>query len=243
MTAKEARQEQWNKLKDQPLSAKLKYICTYYWPAIIGIICVVVFLVSWIGGIIFQKDTALSGYLLNGFSVKSYTGDMRQEFFEHQKLDANDYEFYLTSDIYYSPEEMSDTGVHVLESVAVQATTGNLDFIVSDLQSYRIFSAYLADVRQLLSSEQIAKWSSLFVYVEKAALDELTSGEMEIVELPEYFLSAEGLKDPLPIGIRLPESSHLFDAYAFPQGDIVFGFTQNSTHTENTIAFLEYIMK
>lgn len=242
MTAQEARKEQWNKLKDQPLSAKLKYIFTYYWAAIVGCVCVVIFLTSWIGGVISKKDTAIAGYLLNGYADSAYTGNMRQEFLDHLQLDPKKSEFILTSDIYYSPDEMSDTGVHVLESVAVQATTGNLDFLVSDLKSYRIFSAYLADIRTVLTAEQLEKWDSLFVYVEKAALEELTSGEMEIVQLPEYFLSTENMKDPLPIGIRLPESCKLFDAYTFPTGDIVFGFMRNMQNRENTVAFLEYIM-
>jgi hypothetical protein len=47
---------------------------------------------------------------------------------------------------------------------------------------------------------------------------------------------------PFPIGIRLPESSHLFDAYDFPKGDVIFGFFANGKNTENTIAFLEFIM-
>ena len=135
MTAQEARKEQWNKLKDKPLSAKLKYIFTYYWPAIVGGICVIAFLSSWIGANLFKKDTALSGYLLNGYANQSYGGDLRQEFLEHRQLDPSDYECVFNSDIYYSRDELSDTGVHVLEAVTVQATTGNLDFIVTDFIS------------------------------------------------------------------------------------------------------------
>ena len=230
-------------MKDKPLTHKLKYIFTYYWAAILGVICVLAFLVSWIGGAIFRKDTALSGYLLNGFTNPTYAGDFRQEFLEHLQLDSKDYECIFTSDIYYSSDEFSDTGVHVLEAITVQATTGNLDFIVTELESYNIFSAYLADMRTKLSAEQMEKWSDLFVYVETAALEELKSGEMEIVTLPEYHLTSDGLQNPFPIGIRLPDSCRLFDAYNYGGEHIIFGFFTNGANSENAIAFLEYIMQ
>lgn len=242
MTAREAHQAQWRALKDKPLSDKLKYIFTYYWPGILGGVCLIVFLVSWLGNALTQKDIALSGYLLNGITNQSYTGDFKQEFLDHQQINSNKYTFKLTADVSYSSTEISDTTMVVLESIVVQTYAQELDFIVVDLENYPILSAYYMDLSSVLTQEQLTKWKDYFVYVEKAELDELTSESLEQVALPQYHDSDEELKEPIPLGIRIPESSRLFDAYKYASKDVIFGITRSVQNTENTLAFLEYIL-
>lgn len=243
MTAREAHKQQWDKLKDKPLKDKLKYIFTYYWAAILGVVCVIAFVTSWVGSILLQKDVALSGYLLNSITDPAYSGDLTQEFLELLQLDSNEYDFKLHANTSYSSTEISDTSVAVLESIVVQVAAGELDFIVTDLETYPILSAYFTDLRTVMTAEQLEKWKDNLVYVEKDALERLTSGELDTVELPQYFLSDEGLSDPLPLGIRLPASSCLFDAYSFPSGDVIFGITRNVQNLSNTLAFLDYIFE
>lgn len=242
MTAKEAHQAQWQALKDKPLSDKLKYIFTYYWPGILGAVCVLIFAVSWITSALSQKEVVLSGYLLNSATNQSYTGNFRQEFMDHLQIDSNEYDFKLTSDVSYSSTEFSDTSVTVLESVIVQTFAGELDFIVLDLENYPMLSAYYADLRLVLAEDQLQRWKDRFVYVEKAELEVLVSGTMEQVVLPKYHLSDEGLKDPIPVGIQLPETCKLFDAYQYASKNVILGITHNAQHIENTLVFLEYIM-
>ncbi len=242
MTAKEARQQQWQNLKDKPLKDKLKYIFTYYWAAIIGGVCVLACAISMITGALTKKDIALSGYLVNSYNNTSYTQDFRQEFLAHQQLDPKKYDFSLISNVSYSKTNPSEAAFHVMESIMIQSTAGNLDFVVVDLTSYPVFSAYYTDLRSVLTDEQLEKWSSQLIYVEKEALDILTSDDVDNIRLPDYFLSAEGLKDPIPMGIRIPTSSCLFEAYSFPNDEIVIGIMRNTPNLENTLAFIEYIM-
>lgn len=241
MTAAEARKKQWESLTDKPLKDKLKYIFIYYWAAILGCVCVIAFAVSWISSALQQKDTALSGYLLNSISQQSYEGNLAEEFMVHQGIDPEVNDVLLTANTSYSSQVTSDTGIYVLESIVVRAASGELDFIVADLETYPVLSAYFVDLRTVMTAEQLEKWKSCFVYVEQSALDKLTSGELDQVELPEYHLSDEGLENPMPIGIRLPETCRLFEAYAFPNGDVIFGITRAASNISNTLAFLEYI--
>ena len=242
MTAREAHKEQWNKLKDQPLQEKLKYIFTYYWAAILGVICVIAFAVSWINGILTRKEIVLSGFLINGVTSQSYAGDLRTEFMTQQQLDAEKYEIRIIADLSYSPDGDFQNNLSVAETIAAQATAGEFDYLVADIESYHYFSAYYADLKTVLTPAQFEKWQDRFVYVEKEALDYLTSEDINEFEFPEYYLSDEGLKEPIPLGIRLPSSSRLLDGYAFPVGEVVFGVSFNTQNIENTLAFLEYVM-
>lgn len=241
MTATEARKQQWLSLKDKPLSAKLKYIFTYYWPAIVGIMCVLVFLVSWITSALSQKELILSGYVLNSVT-KENSPSLSQEFMDLQGFDSDRQQFKLTTDLSYSVNEVGDTSITVLESIIVQIAAKQVDFLISDAESYKMFSAYHSDLRTVLTAEQLEKWDDYFIYVEYDALDKLKNDVMNKIQLPEYFVSNEGLSDPVPVGIRLPEDCRLFDSYNMPTGDIYFSIMHNASNIPNTLAFLEFIL-
>lgn len=240
MTAAEARKKQWESLKDRPLSEKLKYIFTYYWPGILGGVCVLIFLVSWIGGILTQKEIVLSGHLINGVAAQSYSGDLRQDFMTLQQFDTNKQDFRLTNDSSMSASAPNEV-IIAMDALVTQIAVGDIDFIVSDLKTYEKFSAYHNDLRNVLTNAQLEQWKNDLVYVEKEALNKLTSDDIDSFQTPEYFMSAEGLKDPLPIGIRLPENCRLLQAYLFPTGEVIFGIPFNAQHIDTALTFLEYI--
>lgn len=242
MTAKEARAQQWKNLQDKPFSAKLKYIFTYYWAAILACVCVILFLVSWIGSALLQKDLALSGYLVNGTTRQDYSDSLAQEFMEYQQIDAAKCEIYLSADKYYTFNDSSTSSLYTLEAMVAQIAAKQLDFIITDMETYPSFSAYYADLRQICTAEQLEEYRQYLVYVEQAELDALTSGEADTISLPQYYTDATELEDPLPVGIRIPENSHLFDAYMFNEGDVVFGITHTAVNISNALAFLEFIM-
>lgn len=242
MTAREAHQAQWKALQDKPLSDKLKYIVTYYWPAILGVICVIAIAVSWISSALSQKEAFLSGYMINGTNNPSYTGNLKQEFMDLKQVDGNKYEFILTTDVVYNASIGAEGAISVMESLVVQAAAGELDFIVADLETYPVFSAYYRDLTTVLTAEQIEKWQDLFVYAEKDALEYLTSDDLFEFEIPEFYTSKDDLEEPVALGIRLPATCRLLEAYSFPAGDVIFGISYNTENIENTLSFLEYIM-
>lgn len=239
MTAKEARQEQWKKLQDKPLSAKLKYIFTYYWAAIALCAFVLVFISSWIVSALTQKETVLSGCLVNGTTLDSYQGVMADEFLADQQINSQQYKFDLLADTY-----LDDMDVYALESIVTRILARDLDFVVTDLYTYPMLSAHFADLETVLTEEQLEKYRPYFVYVEQSALETLKEGDQGSgLTLPEYSQEPDKLEDPVALGIRIPESSRLFDAYSFPKDTIVFGITITNQHLTQTLAFLDYIFQ
>ena len=241
LTASEARKAQWQALKDQPLSAKLKHIFTYYWPVILGVVFVAIMAGSWISSALSQKEHALYGYLLNASTNQDYAGDFQQEFLDYQQIDSNQYTFMLTADTAYSTTEITETSMAVMESIMVRVYAGELDFLVMDSETYPTFTAYFTDLRTVLPQEYLDKWSDFFLYVEKEALDKLSDDSVDDVQLPEYYSSPEGLTDPTPMGIQLPADCRLLEAYYFPQNDAVLGVAPSCSHMDNLLAFLDFI--
>ena len=239
MTAKEARQEQWKKLKNGPLSAKLKYIFTYYWAVIALCAFVLVFISSWIISALTQKEVVLSGCLANGTTLDSYQGAMADEFLAEQQIDTQKYTFDLMANVY-----LEDTDIYTLESIVTRILARDLDFVVADLYTYPILSAHFADLETILTEEQLEKYRPYLVYVERSALETLKEGDQGSgLTLPEYHLESDTLEDPVALGIRIPDSSRLFDAYSFPKDTILFGITTTNQHLSTTHAFLDYILQ
>ena len=239
MTAKEARQEQWNKLKDQPLSAKLKYIFTYYWGAIALSVFALIFATSWIVGALTQKEVVLSGSIINSIALDSYQDNIAEEFLADQQLDSEEYTFDLLDDVLFNATDIS-----AVEHIATRIYTGDLDFIVADLEAYTLLSAYFADLETVLTKEQLEKYRPYFVYVERDALETLEQGDQGSgLVFPKYYLDDAELEDPIALGIRIPKTSCLFEAYAFPDEEIILGFTETNRHVPVTIAFLEFLFR
>lgn len=237
MTAKEARQEQWKKLKDQPLSAKAKYIFTYYWMAIALSVFVVIFITSWIVSALTSKDAVLSGCLVNSTMLQSYQGSLADEFVETQQIDTQKYTFDLMTGVY-----LDATDISALESIVTRIAVGDLDFVVVDLYTYPLLSAYWADLESVLTEEQLEKYHPYMVYVERDALRTLEEDSIDNgLVLPKYYQDPSELADPVPLGIRIPETSRLFDAYAFPKDDIIFGISETNQRLDMTMAFLDFL--
>ena len=114
---------------------------------------------------------------------------------------------------------------------------------MSIAKTHPVFSSYYIDLRTVLTAEQQERWSPYFVYVEKDALEAWTSGSIgaEIV-YPEYYTAAENMLDPIPLGIRLPETCKLLEAYLFPKGDVILSVAASVVNTQNTLTFFEYIL-
>lgn len=232
MTAAEARKKQWESLKGQPLSARLKYIFTYYWPGILIGVGVLALFVSWIYGIVTAKDLALSGYLIDTVAVQDYSGNLKDDFMSQHQIDDREYEFRLST--------TSSNTYESWEAYRLHVAAGEVDFIVGEQSVFQYETVFLQDLRQVLTSEQLEMWKDMIVYVEKDARDALHNEDFP--EVPKYYTSTDGMTDPVPIALRLPDTCKLRQAYLFPEGDVLFGITMQSSNPDNAVAFFSYIL-
>lgn len=243
MTIFEAQKAQWKTMKDKPLKDKLQYIATYYGVAIVIVLCVVGVVAGWITHAVTQKESALSGYLLNGAAEEKAGEVLEQEFLQHLRLDSGDYTVRLVSDVYFYQDQSDVEAYYVLESMVAQIASGMLDFVATDAKTFPMMSAYYADLRTVLTEEQLETYGGLLVYVEKAELEALTEGTSEVVELPTYYRDPAVLADPVPLGLALPEECRLLEAYRYSGNEVFFGLIVNSEHQDQAVAFLEFVLE
>ena len=183
------------------------------------------------------------GYLLNG-SVKNESGStLEQEILQRLELDEKEYTARLVSDVYFYAAQEDPEAFYVLESMAAQIASNLLDFVATDKETFPVLSAYYADLRTVLTAEQLETYRELLVYVEEAELQALTEGTSEVVVFPKYHRDPGELKEPVPMGLALPADCRLLEDYKYLGDEVYFGFIVNSERWEQAIAFLELILE
>ena len=144
---------------------------------------------------------------------------------------------------------------------------GDLDALSadSDIFTYYANQQVFADLRDVLSPDQIAKYEDLFVYVDQSYIDYLNSEEYQdyistgnFDASNKYAVMADKynkdfimpntepskMENPVPVGIRLTSSEKLSEsgAYSMTNSIPVIGVMINTKRPEVAVQFLEYLL-
>lgn len=240
--------EERRALKNGTPKQKLTYFWDYYkWPVIIGILVIAV-VVSFVYQLATRRDNALYAVLLNG-SPKDFLAeetDYTRDFAEYAGIDEKKYQI------------LYDTSVHIGESAAdeyssvqklmVYIAAAELDVMVSDPDSLLryAYQGNFYDLRDFLPEEQLEKYAHSFYYIDLAVAraHEAANQANDYDYIPVYGdpHHPEGMEDPVPAGIFLPQDCPLLENYYFPGNELAAGVLINTQNPETVLKFLDYLM-
>lgn len=249
--------EERESIKNKPLKDKIGYIIDYYkWP-IIGVVVAIIAVSSFIYTKTTAKEDVLSGMLLNTYAYGSTFSEedftkISDEFLGGLNLNTDQYELTLNKSITYLTGDDATANYYNSENLMVimaQVAAGALDFMTGDADAMTelAYKDYFIDLSEVLSEEEYAAYEPYFLYMDKAFQTQLSVENTETLELAtiEYpdCTIPDAMEDPVPIFIDMSQCEKLQEIYGNPTDEtIVFGFTVNMTHKENTLKFLEYIL-
>lgn len=242
MTGKELARQELQNLKGMPLKKKIEHILTYYWMVLLGIVIAVIVIVSTVSSVFFSRVPVLTGYCINaGYVLSEVRETMCSEFMDYAGIDTRKNTVNMFDNVSMDPENSNATMES--QSLAFRISANAVDVIVSDSAVFEGLcqSGCFIDLRQILSPDQLARYSDRFVYTDRAVIMawEETVGE----QLSAPVGRAEDMVDPMPIGIILPDGCRFLQSYDFRGAVPVIGIVQNSLNAENAVAFLEYSMQ
>jgi hypothetical protein len=116
------------------------------------------------------------------------------------------------------------------------------DDIFSNYANAGIFN----DIREVLSDEEIEKYSPYFYYVDEDVVKQVQLAETEMdsslrPEIPDPG-KPELMSNPIPVGIYLDSCSGFLDVYSFPDSDhVVMGILDKAPNPDMTVTFINYI--
>lgn len=241
--------EERDAVKNGTPKQKLAYFWDYYkWYVIVGIAAIII-LIATIRDIVNKKEIAFFACMLNLSS--EYMDDSATEsakgFTEYSGIDTKEYEVRL--DTSFQLNDRADVAVNTSQKLLAYLVSSDIDVIVSDSESVMdlAYNGYFYDMRDFLSPEQLEAYGDCFYYIDNAIVEEAKAAH-EAVDLsytPTYAdpFKPEDMKEPIPVGIVLPEHCILKKEYSFGTKAGVISVVKNSKHTDLSHAFIEFIMQ
>ncbi len=242
--------EERENMKKAPLKEKIDYIWQYYkWHILIPLI-IIIGLSSYIYTLVTKPDILLDGILLNTYNTEAsdMTDKLTEEFFKVQNIDGKKYDISLNSTLSYNADTLAGaTDYETSQILTAWLAAGDIDFISGDLSTMTTlaYKDYFADLRDILSEEQIKTFEPYFLYIDEAVLFAPTSDEVydltavDTEEYPDCTKPVE-MDRPIPVLIDISGYKKLEELYANPD-ELVLGIAVNSDMNDIFFEFLDFL--
>ena len=215
--------EELKKLKGMTWGQRLGYIWDYYKPLMAAILAVI--LVISIGVSIYQNmqiNHLLNVYFVNCNSAEMDAQAVTDDFAEYIGGIGEKDEILIDTSTVLDAEDTSQYSMASQMKITAVAAAGDIDVAVFDAEQYEKYrDGYgLEDLSNVLSEEQLSRWEDALVY----GKDEETGEE-------------------IPVALDVQKVS-LIEKYDVYNGEKAYAAVMaNSSHTDMSAKFLEYLMQ
>ncbi len=255
--------EQREKLKGQGFKAHLEYFWDYYKIHTIVAVVAIIFVVTLIRDIANNKPYALNVLMVNsqGTETQSYLQD---GFVQYAGIDTSTEAVLVDTSSNVITSSIDSTTVATSEKIMALIAASELDVFVSDPSVAYHYASQdtFMDLRDVMTAEELDKYSGRLFYVDRAYMDYLASEEYsnyittgKFDESNKYAVLADDfnrnfaygemdpgeMDDPVPVGVIFTDSAVLEECGAYPDKKAIAAIVINSKRTENAKAFIEYL--
>lgn len=243
-------------LKNGTFKEKLSYFWDYYKWYVIGTICVVAFVGSFVHQIVTKKETAFYAVMLNASTMAPLEADdpYALEYAEYAGIDSDEYDIFFDTSFRIIENSLDENTYSSVQKLAVYTAASDLDVMITDTDSFQKYanSYTFYDLRDFLSAEQIAKYEPYFYYVDQKIVDEieLANSKLDDSYVPVYGdpTKPEEMSTPIPVGIYLDDNAKLRENYYFRAEEgaaehVVMGVYCNTTRADNVNKFLDFVFQ
>lgn len=241
--------EEREALKHGTPKQKLQYFWDYYrWPTIIGI-CLFCAAVSFIYHLVTAKDTALYGAFLNCYATEESSAPLLEEFMELADIDPTKEEILIDTSMMISEDAMDDASYNAVQKMTVLIAASELDMIAGNDFAFEryVYTGSMADLREILSPEQIAAYEPYFYYMDMAVYEKIEEARDNLDDLSGIPYpdprDPESMEDPVPVGLFLEYTDKLTDRYSFMGESATLGVVANSPRKETAALFIDYLFQ
>lgn len=242
--------EEREAMKNGTPKEKLSYFWCYYKWHVIIVVAVIAFIASFAYEALTRKDTAMYAIFLNGFTL-SEEGDEEyiNSYMDAAGIDPNEYETMIDTSMYLSLDSTDENTYNFIQKISVYVAAGEIDIIATgqDLFEYYAYLDYVLDLRDVLTEEQLEAYEPYLYYVDRKVIEAKNEAadnlEAYTLTYPDP-TKPEEMEEPIPVGIIMNDiATEKFSAnYVFASSPSVIGFMVNGSHTENAVAFLDYVL-
>ena len=237
----------FREIRQLPKEERWGYFWDYYKWHVVVTVLVIALLIQGIVGMVNQKETVFSGFILNariGVEDEAFL----EGFYELAGIDSQTQQAAFYTDLILTDDNKKNditTIQRILASVSIQdgdlvISTGD-GFHVCAYNTSRIFY----DLRDFLDAETLEKLSDRLYYIDGAVQDELDKPVGEFVD--PYAIQypdprkPETMKNPIPVGIDVSDRAELMGAYYLKDTTAYLGIMVNTPRPELCQQFIDYL--
>lgn len=223
---------------------KYQYFKDYYRMPLIIFVLSAVFIGLLVYNFVSGKDSAFYAAMLNcsPFEENEWFPD---EYAETAGIDLDDYEITFDTEFYFKLNSNDENTYFTTQKHETYAGAGQLDVMLGSGDEFAYFanSVLFKDLREVLSVEQLERYEPYFYYIDTAIFESLSGLDFDPDNIPDP-KDPESMTDPVPVAIYVDGSNALNKAYYFKnvEDGIALGIYVNTSHLDNTLKFIDYIM-
>lgn len=224
MSAQNFLKEEKHKLKGMPFKKKVEYIWEYYKLWIIGTICLVAAITSFVTTLVNNPDhIVLNAVFINASILDPDETTIAADFLKDSGIEAEENQVFLDTSMQINREAEDYMSSTFNQKLMAYIAAETIDAILEDELNFQYYAknGMFTDLKELLPE-------SLFLSLEE-------SGRL-------CYASTEDDQEPKAYGIRINDSTVLEENNAFTEAP-VFSVPANAPEPENAVKFLEYLLK
>ncbi len=209
--------EQVEKTKKMTKKQKWDYFWTYYkipfWAVVIGIV-VLVYCIHDAAG---RREDALYAILINADTNSVSTDTLDQwdnELGSMLKLDTKKYQAYIDNSMTMSLSSADQYSMSNSQKFMAMTAANQIDAVVADEEIYEYYSQfqYFADLSNIMSKEQLSKYSDCLYYTDRSTFSGTGSDNFKLSDITGRTIDHHDpstMKDPVPVGIFVTSASRI----------------------------------
>lgn len=241
--------EQREALKNGTFKEKASYFWYYYkWHVIVTIIAIIA-ISSIIHQAVTHKDEAFFAVMLNATELEGAEA-YNQSFLDYAGIDTDAYDAYFDTSIRITDDTgmLDETTITSSEKLMVYTAAAQIDVMVTDSASMQKYanSSTFYDLRDILSPEQLEKYTPYFYYVDRKTVEELEKAQDNMddsyVAVFTDPTKPEDMEEPVPVAIFVDSSQALHDNYYFRGDDLVLGVYCNTKHLDASLSYIDFLL-
>ena len=241
--------EEREMIKHGTKEQKIQYFKDYYRTPLIIAIVAVVFIGAFLYNYFTAKETAFYAAMLN---ASSYGEEeiFEQNFAQAAGIDLNRYSIFFDIGFYYKFGSTDEDTYITAQKLSAYTGAAALDVMIGSGAEFAVFanSPLFYDLRLVLNEEQIAAYEPYFYYVDEAVSEKLASSGIDSTEFADFPdpRHPEEMEKPVPVAIFVDSSENLTQNYYFRNSEengVALGIYSNSTHVENAVKLIDYLLK
>ncbi len=235
--------EEREEVKNRSFKERMKYFWDYYKWHVIGTVIGIIVVISLIHTFLSQKETVYYSVFINVAETWD-SEDYRKEFETLAGINKKKEAVIFDADMRMDLTLMDQSTFNTTQKIMVYLSAKELDSMLADrgaINQYA-YNDVLLDLREFLTAEELELYAPYLYYMDRSLLEVTDEDPTGQIPYPEDPNDASAMKEPVPVGLLLPECPKFRTAYSCGS-EQYFCIFVNSQHPESNRLFFDYLME